>query len=154
LRRERSFFIDTPHKARRWTGRLGSVIILASHVERAMDGAGWLRGLGLGRYDANFRDNKIDSDMPPRLTRDDLKDIIVSFLAIGYGTRSLHLLPQSLLRTSPFPLQSSRRTRVLHLGCCTRGYGRMFLDHIGRADDGCDFDFLKVGAATAGTEIH
>jgi hypothetical protein len=25
----------------------------------------------------------------------------------------------------------------------------MFLDHIGQVDDGCDFDFLKVGAATA-----
>jgi dihydroxy-acid dehydratase len=25
----------------------------------------------------------------------------------------------------------------------TRGYGRMFLDHVTQADEGCDFDFLK-----------
>jgi class 3 adenylate cyclase/predicted ATPase len=46
----------------------------------AMDVAGWLRGLGLGQYEANFRDNKIDADMLPRLTGDDLKDIGVSAL--------------------------------------------------------------------------
>jgi L-arabonate dehydrase len=26
----------------------------------------------------------------------------------------------------------------------TRGYGRMFLDHVTQADEGCDFDFLKA----------
>jgi class 3 adenylate cyclase len=45
-----------------------------------MDVGGWLRGLGLGQYEANFRDNKIDADMLPRLTGDDLKDIGVSAL--------------------------------------------------------------------------
>ena len=29
-----------------------------------------------------------------------------------------------------------------------RGYGRLFLDHIGQADSGCDFDFLQAGVAT------
>src|SRR6202041_599361 len=43
-----------------------------------MDVGGWLRGLGLGQYEANFRDNKIDADLLPRLTVDDLKDIGVS----------------------------------------------------------------------------
>jgi class 3 adenylate cyclase len=43
-----------------------------------MDVGGWLRGLGLGQYEANFRDNKINAD--PRLTNDDLKDIGVSAL--------------------------------------------------------------------------
>ncbi len=45
-----------------------------------MDVAGWLRGLGLGQYEVNFRDNKIDADILPRLTGDDLKDIGVSAL--------------------------------------------------------------------------
>ncbi len=40
-----------------------------------MDLGGWLRGLGLGQYETNFRDNKIDADLLPRLTSDDLKDI-------------------------------------------------------------------------------
>jgi SAM domain (Sterile alpha motif) len=46
----------------------------------AMDVAGWLRGLGLEQYEANFRDNKINVDLLPRLTNDDLKDIGVSAL--------------------------------------------------------------------------
>jgi class 3 adenylate cyclase len=44
----------------------------------AMDVGGWLRGLGLGQYETNFRDNKIDADLLPRLTDAALKDIGVS----------------------------------------------------------------------------
>ncbi|MET0277940.1 MAG: L-arabinonate dehydratase [Pseudorhodoplanes sp.] len=36
----------------------------------------------------------------------------------------------------------------------TRGYGAMFAQHIGQADEGCDFDFLLSGAATPEPEIH
>ena len=43
-----------------------------------MDVGGWLRGLGLGQYEEKFRDNKIDADLLPRLTVDDLKDLGVS----------------------------------------------------------------------------
>src|ERR1700723_288420 len=43
-----------------------------------MDVGGGLRGLGLGQYEEKFRDNKIDADLLPRLTVDDLKDIGVS----------------------------------------------------------------------------
>jgi dihydroxy-acid dehydratase len=35
-----------------------------------------------------------------------------------------------------------------------RGYGAMFSEHIGQADQGCDFDFLKAGAPTSEPEIH
>ena len=35
-----------------------------------------------------------------------------------------------------------------------RGYGAMFAQHIGQADEGCDFDFLQAGAATPEPEIH
>jgi class 3 adenylate cyclase/predicted ATPase len=45
-----------------------------------MDVGGWLRGLGFGQYETNFRDNKINADLLPRLTNDDLKDIGVSAL--------------------------------------------------------------------------
>jgi class 3 adenylate cyclase len=44
----------------------------------AMDVGGWLRSLGLGQYETNFRDNKIDADLLPRLTDAVLKDIGVS----------------------------------------------------------------------------
>ena len=43
-----------------------------------MDVGGWLRGLGLGEYEAKFRDNKINAHLLPRLTNDDLKDIGVA----------------------------------------------------------------------------
>jgi dihydroxyacid dehydratase/phosphogluconate dehydratase len=35
-----------------------------------------------------------------------------------------------------------------------RGYGAMFSQHIGQADEGCDFDFLAGTAPTAEPEIH
>src|SRR5215211_345935 len=35
-----------------------------------------------------------------------------------------------------------------------RGYGAMFSAHIGQADDGCDFDFLRSGAPIPEPEIH
>jgi hypothetical protein len=43
-----------------------------------MDIADWLRSLGLGQYEAAFRDNAIDSAVLPRLTRDDPKEIGVT----------------------------------------------------------------------------
>ena len=35
-----------------------------------------------------------------------------------------------------------------------RGYGAMFAQHIGQADEGCDFDFLLAGEKTPEPEIH
>ena len=40
-----------------------------------MDVAEWLRGLGLERYEAAFRDNEIDWEAVPKLTAEDLKDL-------------------------------------------------------------------------------
>jgi class 3 adenylate cyclase len=53
----------------------------------AMDVVEWLRGLGLGQYETNFRDNKIDADLLPRLTDAVLKDIGV--FAVGDRLRLL-----------------------------------------------------------------
>jgi class 3 adenylate cyclase/predicted ATPase len=41
----------------------------------AMDVGGWLRGLGLGEYEAKFRDNKIDADVLADLTDGDLEKL-------------------------------------------------------------------------------
>ncbi|MBY0331766.1 MAG: hypothetical protein K2X49_13965 [Acetobacteraceae bacterium] len=35
----------------------------------------WLRDLGLGQYEAAFRNNDIDVDLLPSLTADDLKEL-------------------------------------------------------------------------------
>src|SRR5215471_11002174 len=47
-----------------------------------MDIGGWLRGLGLERYEQAFRENEIDLRVLPELTADDLKELGVS--AIGH----------------------------------------------------------------------
>src|SRR5438876_10598260 len=45
-----------------------------------MDLGGWLRSLGLGQYEAAFRDNAIDDTVLPNLTAEDLKDLGVGIV--------------------------------------------------------------------------
>ncbi|MBV9287303.1 MAG: AAA family ATPase [Hyphomicrobiales bacterium] len=52
-----------------------------------MDVVGWLRSIGLDQYEVNFRENKIEADVLPQLTADDLKEIGVS--AVGDRRRLL-----------------------------------------------------------------
>ena len=70
-----------------------------------MDVAGWLRGLGLGQYEDKFRENKIDADLLPRLTVDDLKDIGVS--VVGDRRRLLDAIALLAGATPPANLPSS-----------------------------------------------
>ncbi len=39
-------------------------------------------------------------------------------------------------------------------GIYSRGYGKLFIEHIRQADEGCDFDFLEGTAPTPEPEIH
>ena len=52
-----------------------------------MDIGGWLRGLGLERYEQAFRENEIDEEVLPGLTADDLKDLGV--VLVGHRRRLL-----------------------------------------------------------------
>jgi len=45
-----------------------------------MDIEGWLRSLGLERYEAAFRDNEIDATVLPNLTAEDLKELGITAL--------------------------------------------------------------------------
>ena len=78
-----------------------------------MDVGGWLRSLGLGQYEEKFRDNKVDVDVLPELTADDLRDIGV--VAVGDRRRLLAAIA-ALVGTQPsanspvFPLRSAPRT--------------------------------------------
>ena len=47
-----------------------------------MDIGGWLRGLGLERYEQAFRENEIELRVLPELTADDLRELGVG--AIGH----------------------------------------------------------------------
>src|SRR6201998_2724117 len=45
-----------------------------------MDIVVWLRSLGLGKYEAAFRENEIDETVLPNLTAEDLKELGVAAL--------------------------------------------------------------------------
>jgi hypothetical protein len=45
-----------------------------------MDIVVWLRGLGLGKYEAVFRENDIDETVLPSLTHENLKELGVASL--------------------------------------------------------------------------
>ena len=52
-----------------------------------MDVAAWLKNLGLGQYEAAFRDNAIDGDLLASLTAEDLKDLGV--MIVGHRRKLL-----------------------------------------------------------------
>ena len=52
-----------------------------------MDVVVWLRSLGLGKYEAAFRDNEIDESVLPNLTAEDLKELGVT--ALGHRRKLL-----------------------------------------------------------------
>ena len=55
-----------------------------------MDVGSWLRGLGLEKYEAAFRENEIDETVLPTLTADDLKDLGVGF--VGHRRKLLNAI--------------------------------------------------------------
>jgi hypothetical protein len=59
-----------------------------------MDLGGWLRSLGLERYEAAFRENEIDDTVLPNLTAEDLKDLGVGI--VGHRRKLLDAI--ALLR--------------------------------------------------------
>jgi class 3 adenylate cyclase/ABC-type lipoprotein export system ATPase subunit len=52
-----------------------------------MDVVDWLRSLGLGKYEAAFRDNEVDESVLPNLTAEDLKELGVT--ALGHRRKLL-----------------------------------------------------------------
>jgi len=111
--------------------------------------------------------------IPTSLLRKGVKDMVrisdARMSGTSYGTVVLHVAPESAvggplalvqdgdeieldvpnrsltLRVTDEELARRRvawRPRAPHF---TRGYGRMFLDHVLQADQGCDFDFLRGG---------
>ena len=55
-----------------------------------MDVGEWLRSLGLGQYEAAFRDNEIDGKILPALTAEDLKELGVA--VVGHRRRILQAI--------------------------------------------------------------
>jgi dihydroxy-acid dehydratase len=109
--------------------------------------------------------------IPTRLLRQGVKDMVrisdARMSGTSYGTVVLHVAPESaiggplaLVRDGDeVELDAPRRTLTLRVNDdelgrrqaawrprpphFERGYGRLFLDHVLQANEGCDFDFLK-----------
>ena len=64
-----------------------------------MDAAAWLKNLGLGQYEAAFRDNAIDGDLLASLTAEDLKDLGVTI--VGHRRKLLDAI--AALGAAPKP---------------------------------------------------
>jgi class 3 adenylate cyclase len=73
-----------------------------------MDVGGWLRNLGLGQYEANFRDNKIDVDVLADLTDGDLEKL---GLPLGDRKRLLKAIPDLVGLRSATRISEPVRTR-------------------------------------------
>jgi class 3 adenylate cyclase/predicted ATPase len=98
-----------------------------------MDVGEWLRGLDLGQYEAAFRDNKIDVQVLPQLTADDLKDIGV--VAVGDRRRLLAAIAALVgpTQTADTP-QSQPRPALLKMASAAaerRPITVMFCDLVG-----------------------
>ena len=65
-----------------------------------MDVGTWLRNLGLGQYEAAFRDNSVDADILPRLTAEDLKELGIG--SVGHRRMLLDAIAELRSATLPF----------------------------------------------------
>jgi dihydroxy-acid dehydratase len=120
--------------------------------------------------------------IPRKLVRAGVRDMLrisdARMSGTSYGACILHVSPESFVGGPLALVQTGDEIEVdvaqrrLHLAVSDeelarrraawvapqpryeRGYGRMFQEHIGQADDGCDFDFLESGAAVPEPEIH
>jgi class 3 adenylate cyclase len=90
-----------------------------------MDVLAWLRGLGLGKYEATFRENEIDETVLPSLTHENLKELGVT--ALGHRVKLLDAIaalrndasaqgpsgdPQAAAGVSPSPEDRAERRQV------------------------------------------
>jgi dihydroxy-acid dehydratase len=120
--------------------------------------------------------------IPRKLVRAGVRDMLrisdARMSGTSYGACILHVAPESfvggplaLVRTGDeIEVDVARRRLHWHVSeeemvrrraawvapppRYERGYGRMFQEHIGQADEGCDFDFLEHGAPVPEPEIH
>jgi dihydroxy-acid dehydratase len=120
--------------------------------------------------------------IPKKLVKAGVRDMLrisdARMSGTSYGACILHVAPESYVG-GPFALVQTGdeievdvAARSIHLHVSEeemarrkaawtprpphyqRGYGAMFSQHIGQADEGCDFDYLQAGAAIPEPEIH
>ena len=98
-----------------------------------MDIVVWLRSLGLGKYEAAFRENEIDETVFPSLTHETLKELGVT--AVGHRLKLLDAIAALSSKTSgktPSSDEASAEDRAER-----RQVTVMFSDLVGPALDSC-----------------
>ena len=76
-----------------------------------MDIVVWLRSLGLGKYEAAFRENEIDETVLPSLTHETLKELGVT--AVGHRLKLLDAIAAlRTMRAARRPPLTQRPRRV------------------------------------------
>jgi hypothetical protein len=66
-----------------------------------MDIVVWLRSLGLGRYEAAFRENEIDETVLPSLTHENLKELGVTALGHRLKAAPIPATPSGVAALAP-----------------------------------------------------
>ena len=105
-----------------------------------MDVGAWLRNLGLGQYEAAFRDNSVDARVLPRLTGDDLKELGIA--SVGHRRILLDAIselksarvsfgPASEVEAIPSPAATAPPARVSEVAAERRPITVMFCDLVG-----------------------
>jgi class 3 adenylate cyclase/tetratricopeptide (TPR) repeat protein len=110
-----------------------------------MDVGVWLRSLGLGQYEATFRDNEIDGAVLPKLTVDDLKDLGVA--VVGHRRKIMSAIEElngeSVVRTDvtkALPTQAAPPVSVSPDGAERRPIAILFCDLVGSTSLAANLD--------------
>ena len=110
-----------------------------------MDVGVWLRSLGLGQYEATFRDNEIDGAVLPKLTVDDLKDLGVA--VVGHRRKIMSAIEElnakSVARTEvmeALPTQAALPVSASPDGAERRPITVMFCDLVGSTSLAANLD--------------
>jgi len=120
--------------------------------------------------------------IPKKLLKKGVRDMLrisdCRMSGTSYGACILHVAPESYvggplgllhegdvveldvaarrlsMKVSEDELGRRRRAWQAPASVYPRGYGRIFVEHITQADEGCDFDFLEAGGRIPEPEIH
>jgi dihydroxy-acid dehydratase len=120
--------------------------------------------------------------IPQKLLKAGIRDMVrisdARMSGTSYGACVLHVSPESFvggplallkegdiveldvparqlnMHVSEDELARRRAAWCPHEGIYPRGYGKLFMQHIKQADEGCDFDFLEGTAPIPEPEIH
>lgn len=120
--------------------------------------------------------------IPQKLLKAGIRDMVrisdARMSGTSYGACVLHVSPESFIggplalleegdiieldvparqlnmRVSDHELSRRRAAWRPKQGIYPRGYGKLFMEHIRQADEGCDFDFLEGTAPIPEPEIH